>query len=185
MPFNRTRAHRQHLRHPTIPRQNALKLPSHQPKHSKALQSPPKSLTIGPQGVLCAVQRSKSNTWSRTVQTIQRLPHSMRPKLPQNTPQMTSGRHIKVSRRPRYSCDHESRTGCQKRTDYLQAADTRHLCMCDADVQLHPTQASTGCLHNSCRSPTHILPCPRLRMDGAHGTNPAHNGVECAHNDHA
>jgi hypothetical protein len=39
MPFNRTRAHRQHLRHPTIPRQNALKLPSHQPKHSKALQN--------------------------------------------------------------------------------------------------------------------------------------------------
>lgn len=22
-------------------------------------------------------------------------------------------------------------------------------------------------------------------MDGAHGTNPAHNGVECAHKDHA
>lgn len=39
MPFNRTRAHRQHLRHPTIPRQNTLKLPSHQPKHSKALQT--------------------------------------------------------------------------------------------------------------------------------------------------
>lgn len=39
MPFNRTRAHRQHLRHPTIPRQDTLKLPSHQPKHSKALQT--------------------------------------------------------------------------------------------------------------------------------------------------